>query len=151
MSKLTLSLDSIPFNEDCIKIESGKIIVRKEKNSEYRASNPEQKTVYICQVDDCIVKDKTQRKCDYLLLLEDQAHFIELKGKNLNDAIDQLQQSVMQLMPTLENTVSTAFAKISLTRTPKIYNEHKWKTLKALMKKHNGDAFKSNSPFNDTL
>ena len=142
----------IKAHTQCITINDNRAVISlREKRSEYKALNPEKKHVIVLVVDDCILSDKDGIKCDYLILVEDTAHFIELKGKDLNHAIDQIFESVKKVMPELQGEFPAAHAKISISGTPKIFDIKRWERLKALMKRYKGGAYKSNTPFEDTF
>jgi hypothetical protein len=126
-------------------------IVLKENKSEYRAENATKKKVQVCKIDGCLLDTDELQKCDYLLLVEKSARFIELKGVRIDDAIEQLISTVNTLMPGLQKDYDTASSIIVSTRTPKIINAKKWEALKKLMKHYNGDAFKGNSPYTEHI
>ncbi|MEI6409854.1 MAG: hypothetical protein WCR52_10755 [Bacteroidota bacterium] len=137
---------------DCTKFHDNRTqIVLKENRSEYQAKNADKKKVQVCKVDGCLLDTDELQKCDYLLLVDGSARFIELKGCDIGTAIEQLIATVNILMPGLQKNYPTAYSIIVSTRTPKIINQKKWEALKKLMKRYNGDAFKSNSPFIDHI
>lgn len=147
------------FGNGCIDFHDNRsIIVLKDKKSkggsEYRADNNTRKSMLCLRVDGCLLKEMDGKKCDFLLLVSNEkiAHFIELKGSSVADAIKQLTNSVKQIMPELKrNEYETAFAKLSLSKTPKIIPAKDWLDLRNLMKTYNGDGHRQNSPFQDSL
>ncbi len=87
-------MKSIPFN--CISVKNDKIISFKENKSCFRFINPEQKKVKCILVDGCAITDGI--RCDHLLIdANDTEHFIELKGRDIKHAVEQLKASIMQL------------------------------------------------------
>lgn len=72
-----------------------KIIVSKENQSAHRAHNVERKQVRQFHLDGEIVPKGNQSVCDYILIddTEKKAYLIELKGRNTEGAIPQLERS----------------------------------------------------------
>ncbi|MCY7293158.1 MAG: hypothetical protein LH615_13350 [Ferruginibacter sp.] len=80
------------------------------------------------------------------------AHFIELKGSDISTAVKQLSNSVKQLMSvSLRNEYDPVFAKLAVSKTPKVVPAQDWLNFRRLMQTFNGDAFRQNSPYQDTL
>jgi hypothetical protein len=53
--------------------------------------NPLRNEVRRIKVDDGLIKDKTVKKCDYMVICNNHIHrFIELKGSDLDDAEEQI-------------------------------------------------------------
>lgn len=148
-----------PFGDNCLDFSDDRSIVvlkdkRSKSKSEYRAENNNKKNLVCLRVDGCLITNIDGKKCDYLLLISDEkiAHFIELKGGGISDAIKQLTNSVNQIMPHLKkHEYQIAFAKVSLSKTPKILPAKDWLDLRRLMQTYNGDAFRQNSPYQDIL
>lgn len=72
-----------------------KCIVSKENRSIHKAHNVNQKHIRHYQLDGQIFPRGTQSVCDYILLddTEKKAYLIELKGRNTEDAIPQIEKS----------------------------------------------------------
>ncbi len=133
-----------PFHEkpDCqLQADTSRNFVAKDKRatSEYRLQNSERKFVIKLQVDGCLISSNDQRKCDFLFLACDQekagiAYFVELKGSNLGDAIDQLKSTIELLYPKLSNF--SFRCRIIQTRTPptQVINQKKEELLLFLKK-----------------
>ena len=72
-----------------------KIIVSKDKRESRRhiANNVNNNLVSHYQIDGVVII--SEKKCDFLLINEESmiAYLIELKGKNISDAIDQLENT----------------------------------------------------------
>lgn len=86
---------------ECERKREDKIITLKDRNggnSKYIGNNPRQKQISEIEVDGCVIKDPNKRKCDYLILdFEDKlSYFIELKGSNLNDAYQQITDTIQE-------------------------------------------------------
>lgn len=87
-------MNSIPCR--CISIKNDKIISLKENKSCFRFFNPERKEVKCILVDGCAITDGI--RCDHLLIdANDSEHFIELKGRDITHAVEQLESSIRQL------------------------------------------------------
>lgn len=87
-------MSSIPYS--CICLKNDKIISLKENKSCFRFFNPERKEVKCILVDGCAITDGI--RCDYLLIdANDTEHFIELKGRDITHAVEQLESSIKQL------------------------------------------------------
>jgi len=83
---------------DCRKITTSKIIPLKDKGAKSTMifDNPNQKEAIVVKVDGCAIKDLKALKCDFLVVCETE-HFVELKGKNIKHACDQLEATIIKL------------------------------------------------------
>ncbi len=83
----------------CCKIESNKIISKKEEKSTFRLINKNNYNIGVIKLDDCNKYDYLLQRCDYILNSDDKnvSIFIELNGKNINHAIKQLNNSIKNL------------------------------------------------------
>lgn len=84
------------FKEACTLEVTDKLLVVKERKCKCVFSNPNQHTLTKVTVDGCQITEGV--KCDYLVL--DHCHneyFVELKGKDLPHAVEQLEASIQQL------------------------------------------------------
>lgn len=82
--------------ERCCSIKSDKIIPIREHKSLFHFLNPEEKQVKYIIVDGCAIVEGN--KCDYLLIDSNSVeHFIELKGRDIKHALEQLETSIRQL------------------------------------------------------
>lgn len=85
------------FKSECEKYQ--KIIVSQDPGSKPRhiAENTDESEVYQFRVDGNLIRDG--KRCDYLLLNKDKAtvYYIELKGSDLEAAIDQIETSEYEL------------------------------------------------------
>ena len=65
--------------------------VLEKKQAKYVAVNKEKKLGFVFQIDDSLISDKTVKKCDKGLYIEDKKVFLaELKGVDFNTACKQL-------------------------------------------------------------
>lgn len=78
-----------------------KIIVSKDDRSicQHRAYNKTENLVRHYRIDGDVIRDMSVKKCDYLLLNDDKkdAYLIELKGKDILRAIEQLESTEQRL------------------------------------------------------
>lgn len=80
--KTLLSGDDNCFSNASSAIENGKKFILR---------NPSNKTVCRVRVDDCLITDKTIKKCDYLFQVNSSKFYlVELKGKSIDDAVAQI-------------------------------------------------------------
>ncbi len=96
------------------------IINAAEQKSKYSLMNPQRREVCKIRVDGCVFTQADGIKCDYLFLSCDTAtaFFIELKGSDLSHAIDQINQSIDQLVGNMSGTAINARVVLSKTQTP---------------------------------
>jgi hypothetical protein len=84
----------------CRKFTEGKIVCE-ENNRKMIFHNPSAATVEKLRIDGCRIKDSSQRRCDYLVIANNKFHFVELKGKNIKHAIEQIE--AMLKLPEIKN------------------------------------------------
>ena len=91
-------------------------------------------------MDACLIKDNNQQKCDYLFIVDKRyecaAYFVEFKGSDLSNAINQIKNSVELLHKCLNE--HKLFARIIGKRvTPNIKSRRS--KLDERLKKFGGD------------
>lgn len=98
---MSLSTDCIQYSgtkKDCPVSQKGKT---------YRIINTANAILTVYAVDPCLIPDKQQKKCDYLVIAHCQdtmkALFIELKGSDITSAIQQIESSLRILGNSLRN------------------------------------------------
>lgn len=106
--------------EQCNDVVSHKIISRSENNRTFKINNPSQLSVNVVTVDGCYIQNGT--KCDYLfeVLQKDvvlQAFYVELKGKDIFHAIEQLENTIKHCKTLHQNIQKEAY--IVASRIPK--------------------------------
>ncbi|MBF0459333.1 MAG: hypothetical protein HQK99_15695 [Nitrospirae bacterium] len=125
----------------CSKCDNRKIIVVEQKRSKYTLTNEPEK--YICKidVDGCLVTEGM--RCDYLVInCEDNvAYCVELKGKNLSHAIEQITQSIKLLSDKLTDCKINARIVLTKVTTPTSKNYHKRTVFQKFLKRHNNGNF----------
>ncbi len=84
-------------------------------SSEYRAKNPRRRRVTVFCVDGCCIKNR--EACDFLMLADDnEAWLIELKGRDVAKAIQQIHATLDQFEHALRPR--TIHARVVPTRVP---------------------------------
>ena len=125
------------LRHDCSKI----VPLREMHESRvYRLYNPQGRELVLYKIDGGIINDNEVNKCDFGILTENNDFFlIELKGVDLNHAIDQINCTIDLLFKRNKNIVNTLSVRIVLSkvRVPNIV-ETKEKKLKHLLSKDYG-------------
>ena len=63
----------------------------REMGKRFSLRNPQQKEICRVHIDDCLITDKTIKKCDFLFGIDNSRYYlIELKGVDINTAIEQI-------------------------------------------------------------
>ena len=122
-------LKPFPARHTCRKCKyafAGKILSLTENNKTMRFNNPGEHPLDAISVDDCWLQQQTA--CDFLVLdWQGHPYLVELKGGNIQRALDQLEETLRTLMPTHIREPISCFliAKdVSIPRT-KIQNREK--------------------------
>lgn len=103
------------FKSACTFETTDKLLVVKERKSKCIFSNPNRHTLTKVIVDGCQITDGV--KCDYLILDHCRnEYFVELKGKDLPHAIEQLEATIQQLSD--KNSIVKKKAIIVSSRNP---------------------------------
>ena len=104
---------------ECEKVNKNPNIVlsdpgSKNKYSKFRLDNPKKLKIRVIQVDDCVIKQGV--RCDYLIILPDNLEiYVELKGKDVEHAVQQIESSIKQLT---ENLSAEKLCFVASTRCP---------------------------------
>lgn len=137
---------------DCRKIISLKD--KRASSSKYVCQNENKKRVMVYKVDDGIIKSKDIGKCDYALYNydDDIVFFIELKGSDYEQAIEQIDSTIRNLITSksIEINVINARVVLAKVRTPEI-NTTKEIKLKILLNKYKGILTKQTRLMNDHI
>jgi hypothetical protein len=130
---------------DCPLCSDGKKITVQENKRKYILNNLSAQQVCKIQIDGCVIDDQNQRKCDYLIIVcktedaKEEMYFIELKGKDLISAVEQLTQTIEYFQTQI---IGKVFARAVLSRVPNpksIENDSRVKKLRSLLKKYGGN------------
>jgi len=92
-------VQTFDFNS-CSETSNNKIIQGKQNSKSIRLINPTQKRIHKITIDGCVVNDQKTKRCDLLFEIDDdepQAIYVELKGKNITDAVEQLKSTLSML------------------------------------------------------
>ncbi len=79
------------------------MLMVKENGKKFTLQLPKNATDTVCciHVDDCLIQNKTQQKCDYWLricqLNSHKNYFVEFKGGDIDHAFDQLVATIRQV------------------------------------------------------
>lgn len=99
-----------------------KIVVCQERQSKYVIHNNSQYLINKIKFDNCIKNDF--KKCDYLVEAtkpkDKQLFLVELKGKNISEAIRQLNSTLDQLKISGTSGYSRVYGRITPSQTPNI-------------------------------
>lgn len=138
---------------ECTSCSGGKIITAQENGRKYILHNPSKQRVCKVRVDDCVITSQDQCKCDYLFIVcspkqvddencqsSEQLYFIELKGKDLIHAVEQLTQTIEYFKPPINQ--AHVFGRVVLSKSPpikSIENDAKVVRLKKRLRKYQGN------------
>ncbi len=92
--------------EECVEYnDQRKICVAEENGKKYQLHNKSGITIKKVKVDKCLVQKVNEKRCDFLI--EGKEHkrvfFIELKGRDLIKAVNQIHSSIMYLKKEFDN------------------------------------------------
>lgn len=131
--------DDYILRHDCSK----DISLRERKETRvYRMHNPSQKEIVVYHIDGGVITDNEVKKCDYgIYTVDDFLYLIELKGADLETALEQINSTINIIVKDKQITVTKLNARIVLSkvRVPD-YLSTKEKQLKQLLKKNYGDG-----------
>lgn len=134
-----------PFKEkECEEYTDNRSTISVEENKrKYLAHNKAKSEVCLIRVDDCLIKEGV--KCDFLLLNCDQkkSYFIELKGKDILHAIEQIDRTISLLYEKIDSYSYSVNARIVLTKVyPPDLRSNEYKKLERKLKKMKGNLVK---------
>lgn len=128
--------------ENCIEYrDCRKEAVCEERKKRYSLLNDGGYLISKFHMDGGVVRDEiTAQKCDFLLVIDDPncptAVFVELKGKDIGHALEQLQSSIDRYGADLKRRVC---ARIVCNSVPRMFNDPAIKGLKReLAKRYRG-------------
>lgn len=78
------------------KKENGSVISRNENGKKFSLLNRERREVSVFKVDGDLINDAGKKRCDYLFEVGSisKVFYVELKGRNIEDAITQLKATL---------------------------------------------------------
>ena len=125
------------LRHDCSKI----VPLRELRESRvYKLNNPNEKEIVLYRIDGGVIDNNDVFKCDYGILTEDNVlFFIELKGAELDLALDQITSTIDILLKQKRISVCRLYARIVLSKV-KVPNivETKERKLKQLLHNNYG-------------
>jgi len=104
----------------CSQKSRDKIIKCYQNGKEFKINNKTGRFVNKVEVDGCLIKDENEEKCDYLFEIDNPISFVfyvELKGKKLQKACDQLGNTIKICKQRHHNIVKECY--IISSRVPK--------------------------------
>jgi hypothetical protein len=114
---------------------------QKEKRT-YRLHNKSEKELVVYKIDGGLINNDNVLKCDNAIYTEDDWLFlIELKGTDLNQALDQIDRTIDRLLkqPNIKVQKLNVRIVVSKVSVPRMYAS-KEKKLKQLLHKFYGDG-----------
>ena len=126
------------MTDSCITKVKHTTIIFTEAKSRFEIKNPKQREIEKHQVDDCLIKDKTIKKCDWLAIdvLSKREIYIELKGQDADsDAIEQISNSV-ELLSKDKTAIKLGYIVHTSSRKPEMDTTNQ-KVIKRLKKSNN--------------
>lgn len=106
--------------ENCTKKSSQKVVSLSENGRKFILNNVAKRKLAIITVDGCLISSNTTEKCDFLIEIDEPftvAIYIELKGKNIEKAYNQL-INTMNILRTRHITTKK-ICQIVASRVPK--------------------------------
>lgn len=85
--------------DECVTVSSGQRVTASENRRTFIVLNPTGRIIRTVKVDDCVITDSVTPRCDYFFELGsplEETLYVELKGKNLDRACEQLSHSLKQ-------------------------------------------------------
>lgn len=129
----------------CRKTSNQKKFVYEENRSKLTLENTDQVVSTSVWVDGCEINDNTIR-CDYMHIAKEIEFFIELKGQDIEHAINQLKNTIKRLSSNPTKTKKRSY--VVCTRSPMTSSEIQNYKLE-FRKKYNSILEVKSSPCND--
>lgn len=131
------------YKKDCVVYrDSRKNAVCEEKGKRYNLVNDKGYIISLFHVDGGMISEEPDiKKCDFLYAVNDlekpTAIFVELKGKDIYQAVCQIKETVDRYGTVLQRRIC---ARIICNAVPRLYNDPSISKLrKELMKRYNGN------------
>jgi len=102
---------------ECVVTHNKPEFTLSEERSKVEFKNPKRYEIKEVKVDGCVIVDNNEKKCDYLVNIEEVrlSIFVELKGSKVMTAIEQLENTHSHLFPHCYSKVKWF---VSSTRCP---------------------------------
>ena len=137
--------DNYILHHDCRKEVS---LRESGENRTYKLHNNSGKEIVVYKIDGSLVNDNNVLKCDYGIYTEDDWLFlVELKGTDLNKALDQINSTINILLKRPSIKVKKLNARIVLSRVcfPKITATKEKILMQLLHKSYGGGDYRKQS------
>jgi len=88
--------------KECTTTTKEKQVCVKENKRTFSINNPDNRLIDKVRVDGCIYKDNSTKRCDWLFHIRSikKSVFVELKGKNVSHAYEQLSETINAMAKT---------------------------------------------------
>ncbi len=135
--------DNYILRHDC-----SKEVPLREQNKTYKLHNKSRKEIVVYKIDSGLIIDNNVLKCDKgIYTEEDWLFLIELKGIDLEHALDQINSTIDILLKQRNVKVKKLNARIVLSKVsvPRIYTSKENKLKQLLCKFYGGGDYKKQS------
>lgn len=135
----------------CAEFTNNRVVAVSEKRSRYELHNNSAKEICKIKVDGCLINNGA--RCDYLFLIcnDEIAFFVELKGKNLKHAIEQLNNSIDTILPSIGSFKIHARVIVFSVTVPNVQNNPFVLKLRRKIKSLNGSFVFRSKVFSDNI
>ncbi len=101
-----------------------------ENGKKFFFNNPANKKICRVHVDNCLIKDQSIKKCDYLFEIQEDSRYylVELKGKSIDIAIEQITSTFEFVNKKIKAPAASYTGIIVSSAVPKAANQ-KFKNL----------------------
>ncbi len=112
-----------PVRKECFSNKTS----AKEKNRTFTIDKRKSPNEQFCriEVDNCLIKDSTIRKCDFVFVrsINNDHYFVELKGSDTEHALKQLENTIKYFKKQSDLKKNQIFAYIVSSRVPSNSNQ----------------------------
>lgn len=121
--------------------DNRKVFTAVENKRKYLLINKLQQKICKIKVDNGIIQDADNNKCDYAFLIcgNKSLILVELKGKDFLHAIQQIISTINLLAIEFNGNIVSARIVLSKVNVPNLQNNPKFLKLKKIIKSKNGD------------
>lgn len=122
--------------------DNRKVYTAVENKRKYVLNNELQQKICKIKVDNGIIQDTDQNKCDYAFLICENKNLIlvELKGTDFLHAIQQIISTINLLATKINGNSVSARIVLSKVNVPNLQNNPKFLKLKKIIKSKSGDV-----------
>ena len=127
--------------QDCTVCSNGSKIPVEENKRKYVLSNSSSREVCRVRIDGCLIQNQDRAKCDFMIIIcnTEDVYFIELKGKDLIRAVEQLFQTIEDFRSEITGKIF-ARAVVSKVSMPKsIEVDARVIKLRKILRKYGGN------------